>query len=226
MVIGYLTIPVYAVAAAVSSPLIAILLGPGWQEAATLFSLLAIAGIAQSVGSVLGWLYITLGRAHRQLVYYLVTRPMVIAGYLLGIWWAGVEGLALVYGLLTLALLVPGFYFATVGTFVRVGDIIRPIVRPVILAPLCYGSASAVQVATEGQPPIVQLTLGVAAGVLPLVACLAVPAYRHDIAQIIGFVKQVRKPVSPPPAAQTPQPDAPTEPVDGAAVATDRKEYT
>ena len=115
MIIGYLTIPVYAVAAAVSSPLIAVLLGPGWEEAATLFSLLAIAGIAQSIGSVLGWLYITLGRAHRQFVYDLVTRPMVIAGYFLGIWWAGVEGLALVYGLLTMALLVPGFYFATVG---------------------------------------------------------------------------------------------------------------
>lgn len=194
MIIGYLTIPVYAVAAAVSSPLIAILLGPGWEQAATLFSLLAIAGIAQSVGSVLGWLYITLGRAHRQLVYYLVTRPMVIGGYVFGIWWAGVEGLALVYGLLTMALLVPGFYFATVGTFVRIGDILRPIVRPVILAPLCFGAAYGVQVLTEGLPAIVQLSLGVAAGVVPLLACLAIPAYRRDLAQIIGFVKQVRKP--------------------------------
>jgi O-antigen/teichoic acid export membrane protein len=200
MIIGYLTIPVYAVAAAVSAPLIAILLGPGWEQAATLFSLLAIAGIAQSIGSVLGWLYITLGRAHRQLVYYLVTRPMVIAGYLLGIWWAGVEGLALVYGLLTLALLVPGFYFATVGTFVRIGDILRPIVRPVILAPLCFGAAYTVQLMTEGLPDIVQLTLGVAAGVAPLLACLLIPAYRRDLAQIAGFVKQVRKPA---PAAES-----------------------
>jgi O-antigen/teichoic acid export membrane protein len=194
MIIGYLTIPVYAVAAAVSRPLIAILLGPGWEQAATLFSLLAIAGIAQSIGSVLGWLYITLGRAHRQLVYYLVTRPMVITGYLVGIWWAGVEGLALVYGLLTLALLVPGFYFATVGTFVRIGDILRPIVRPVILAPLCFGAAYAVQLTTNGLPAIVALTLGVAAGVAPLLACLLIPAYRRDLAQIVGFVKQVRKP--------------------------------
>ena len=200
MIIGYLTIPVYAVAAAVSSPLIALLLGPGWQQAATLFSLLAIAGIAQSIGSVLGWLYITLGRAHRQLVYYLVTRPMVIGGYVLGIWWAGVEGLALVYGLLTLALLVPGFHFATVGTFVRVGDIIRPIVRPVILAPLCFGAAYAVQLTTAGLPAVVQLALGVAAGVAPLLACLALPAYRRDLGQIVGFVKQVRK--SPPAPAE------------------------
>ncbi|MFD4422587.1 lipopolysaccharide biosynthesis protein [Agromyces sp. NPDC058484] len=196
MIIGYLTIPVYAVAAAVSSPLIALLLGPGWEQAATLFSLLAIAGIAQSIGSVLGWLYITLGRAHRQLVYYLVTRPMVIGGYLLGIWWAGVEGLALVYGLLTLVLLVPGFYFATVGTFVRIGDILRPILRPVLLAPLCFGAASWVQVVADGLPAIVQLVLGAAAGVVPLAVCLLIPAYRRDLAQIVGFVKQARKPAA------------------------------
>jgi hypothetical protein len=207
---------VYAVAAAVSAPLIAILLGPGWEQAATLFSLLAIAGIAQSIGSVLGWLYITLGRAHRQLVYYLVTRPMVIAGYVLGIWWAGVEGLALVYGLLTMVLLVPGFYYATVGTFVRVGDIIRPIVRPVVLAPLCFGAAYTVQLMTVPLPPVLQLAFGVAAGIIPLVACLAIPAYRRDLGQIVGFVKQVRRPAAEaaadPAGASTPDPAGESSP--------------
>ncbi len=132
---------------------------------------------------------------------------MVIAGYFLGIWWAGVEGLALVYGLLTLALLVPGFYFATVGTFVRIGDILRPILRPVILAPLCFGAAYGVQLATAGLPAIVQLTLGVAAGVAPLLVCLLIPAYRRDLSQIVGFVKQVRKP----PAPATPAPAEPSD---------------
>jgi len=40
----------------------------------------------------------------------------------------------------------------------------------------------------------VQLTLGVAAGAVPFLASLAIPAYRRDLAQIVGFVKQVRKP--------------------------------
>jgi hypothetical protein len=119
---------------------------------------------------------------------------MVIVGYFLGIWWAGVEGLALVYGLLTMALLVPGFYFATVGTFVRIGDILRPIMRPVLLAPLCFGAAYGVELATQELPAIVQLTLGIAAGVVPLLLCLLVPAYRRDLSQIVGFVKQVRRP--------------------------------
>ena len=201
MIIGYLTIPVYAVAAAVSSPLVAILLGPGWEEAATLFSILALAGIAQAIGSVLGWLYLTLGRAHKQLLFFVITRPILIAGYFVGIWWAGVEGLALVFGVLSLLLLIPELVYATSGTFMRVRDILAPIARPLVLAPLCFGAAFAVERATDGMPAILQLVLGVAAGVVPLLASLAIPAYRRDLAQIVGFVKQVRKPARTAPAS-------------------------
>ena len=212
MIIGYLTIPVYAVAAAVSSPLVAILLGPGWEEAATLFSILALAGIAQAIGSVLGWLYLTLGRAHKQLLFFVITRPILIAGYFVGIWWAGVEGLALVFGVLSLLLLVPELVFATSGTFMRVRDILAPIARPLVLAPLCFAAASAVELATDGMPAISQLALGVAAGVVPLLAVLAIPAYRRDLAQIVGFVKQVRRPARTATAtASDTEPDSPAE---------------
>ena len=212
MIIGYLTIPVYAVAAAVSSPLVAILLGPGWEEAATLFSILALAGIAQAIGSVLGWLYLTLGRAHKQLLFFVITRPILIAGYFVGIWWAGVEGLALVFGVLSLLLLVPELVFATSGTFMRVRDILAPIARPLVLAPLCFAAASAVEWATDGMPAISQLALGVAAGVVPLLAVLAIPAYRRDLAQIVGFVKQVRRPARTATAtASDTEPDSPAE---------------
>jgi len=215
MIIGYLTIPVYAVAAAVSSPLVAILLGPGWEEAATLFSILALAGIAQAIGSVLGWLYLTLGRAHKQLLFFVITRPILIAGYFVGIWWAGVEGLALVFGVLSLLLLIPELVYATSGTFMRVRDILAPIARPLVLAPLCFGAAFAVERATDGMPAILQLVLGVAAGVVPLLASLAIPAYRRDLAQIVGFVKQVRKPARTAPASDaaasgSAEPDEPT----------------
>ena len=210
-IIGYLTVPVYAVAAAVSSPLVAILLGPGWEEAATLFSILALAGIAQAIGSVLGWLYLTLGRAHKQLLFFVITRPILIAGYFFGIWWAGVEGLALVFGLLSIVLLVPELIYATSGTFMRVRDILGPIARPLILAPLCFGAAYWVERITDGLPAIVQLALGVAAGIVPLLACLAIPAYRRDIAQIVGFLKQVRKPR--PATSSAPDENAASDPV-------------
>src|SRR4029079_3956511 len=109
----------------------------------------------------LGWLYLTLGRAHKQLLFFVVTRPILIAGYFVGIWWAGVEGLALVFGVLSLLLLIPELVYATSGTFMRVRDILAPIARPLVLAPLCFGAAFAVERATDGMPAILQLVLGV-----------------------------------------------------------------
>ena len=97
--------------------------------------------MAQAIGNVQGWLYITLGRAHRQLVYYLITRPIIIGGFFVGIWWNGMKGLALVYGTVTVLMLVPGFAFAIRGTFVAAADIVRPMVRPALLAPLAFAAA-------------------------------------------------------------------------------------
>jgi PST family polysaccharide transporter len=208
MVIGYLSLPTYAIAAAVSAPLIEVLLGDGWGEAATLFSILAIAGVAQAVGNIQGWLYITLGRAHRQLVYYLVTRPLVIGGFVVGLWWNGMVGLALVYGLLTVALLVPGFGLAIRGTFVRGSDIVLPILRPALLAPLAFGAAWWATHVVD-LPPLVEVLLGGVAGLVPLALALAVPAYRRDLAVIVSFVKQTRKPKAATTLASADSPIAP-----------------
>ena len=127
LVIGYLTCPTYAVAAAVSAPLVALLLGPRWERGGDDLQhprdRRRRAGDRQRARD---------GSTSRSAArtgsscYYVVTRPIIIAGYFFGIWWAGMNGLALVYGLLTVLLLVPGFAFAIRGTFVTAGDIVRP----------------------------------------------------------------------------------------------------
>lgn len=193
LVIGYLAIPTYAIAAAVAEPFVAVLLGPGWEQAAIIFALLGIAGVAQALGKVRGWIYITMGRSHRQFVYDLVARPLVIVGFLVGILWGGIEGLVLVYGGLSLLLLVPGFGFAIVGTFIRAGDIVLPVIRPAIVAVFSYFAAAAV-VQYTALPNIVELLLGGVAGVIPFGIALAVPHYRRDVTLIWGFAKQMRKP--------------------------------
>ena len=193
LVIGYLSLPTYAILAAVSGPLVELLLGPQWDEAATIFSILAIAGVAQAIGNVQGWLYITLGRAHRQLVYYVVTRPIIIGGFFVGIWWAGMNGLALVYGITTVLLLVPGFALAIRGTFVTAADIAGPILRPALIAPLAFAAAWTT-VSLLPLPTFLALLVGGVAGAVPMLAALAIPAYRRDAAQILAFVAQMRKP--------------------------------
>ena len=140
-----------------------------------------------------GWLFITMGRSHRQFLYDLVARPLVVLGFFVGIWWGGIYGLALTYGILSTVLLIPGFYFAIRHTFVRASDILFPVVRPLIFALLAFGSAFAATRSVD-LIPILELIVGVAAGGAVLLPLLLIPAYRRDIAQILGFVTQMRKP--------------------------------
>jgi O-antigen/teichoic acid export membrane protein len=198
-IIGYLSLPTYAIAAAVAYPLIEVLLGPGWEQAAGAFALLAIAGMAQAIGNVQGWLYITLGRAHRQLVYFLITRPIVIAMFFVGVWWNGIEGLALLYGLTSMALLLPGYWAAIHGTFLRGWhDITAPLVRPVVLAPLVFAAAYSVTFATAALIPLLQVLIGGLTGAAVLALASLIPAYRRDYLSILEFVKKARGPKAPP----------------------------
>ncbi|CAN5115809.1 lipopolysaccharide biosynthesis protein [soil metagenome] len=208
LVIGYVSLPTYAIAAAASTPLFGLLLGSGWNEAADIFALLAIAGVAQAIGNVQGWLYITLGRAHRQLGYYIVTRPIVIGMFFVGIAWNGMEGLALAYGLTTVALLVPGFYLAIRGTFITGSDIITPLVRPVLLAPACFAASWATHIATEDLPQLVQLILIGLAGLSVMALSQLIPAYRADVRAILEFAGRARRPA---PTEAAPTSTTPTE---------------
>lgn len=194
-IIGYLSLPTYAIAAAVAHPLMLVLLGPQWDVAADVFALLALAGVAQAVGNVQGWLYISLGRAHRQLIFYVITRPIVIASFFVGLWWDGLNGLALLYGIVSLALLIPGFWAAIRGTFLRGGeDIVGPLVRPTVVAVFAAAAAWASTVPAAGLPPLVQVLVGGFAGLAVMAAAAIVPSVRRDYVSTLAFVKQARKP--------------------------------
>ncbi|MET0671883.1 MAG: lipopolysaccharide biosynthesis protein [Microbacterium pygmaeum] len=194
LVIGYLTLPTYAVAAGVAQPLVRLLLGPGWEMAATLFSLLAIAGFAQAIGRLRTWLYISLGHSHRQFVYDLVARPIVIAGFFFGIWWGGLPGLVLTYGALSLILLVPGFGFAMRGTFVRPGDVALPIIRPAIMAVLAFAGSWGASHLVIDTIAIVQVIVGMVGSLVIISPLFLLKSYRGDVGKLLGFVRSIRAP--------------------------------
>jgi PST family polysaccharide transporter len=191
LVVGYAAIPTFALAAAVSGPLVALLLGPQWDAAAPIFALLAIAGVAQALGNVSGWLYISLGRSHRQLLYFLASKPLVILSFVIGLALGGVPGLALAYGIVSCLLLMPGFLLAIRGTFVTAADVFAPIVRPLLLAPVIFVAAWAAS--TAPLPAVAALATGGAAALLVLAAALLVPGYRRDARRIAAVLRHARK---------------------------------
>ncbi|WP_297083036.1 lipopolysaccharide biosynthesis protein [uncultured Demequina sp.] len=192
LAIGYLTLPTYAVAAGVAQPLVGVLLGPGWETAATLFALLAVAGFAQAIGRLRTWLYISLGHSHRQFVYDLIARPIVVAGYVLGIMWGGLTGLVITYGALSLVLLVPGFGFAIRKTFVRPSDIAAPLVRPAIMAALAFGASFVLSRWVPTDVDLLQIAVGVLGALLAISPLFLVRGYRADVGRLWGFVASMR----------------------------------
>lgn len=192
LVIGYLTLPTYAVAAGVAEPLVFLLLGDGWSEAATLFALLAIAGFAQAIGKLRTWLYISLGHSHRQFLYDLVARPIVIGGFVVGIMWGGLPGLVIMYGALSLVLLVPGFAFAIRGTFVQASDIAAPLGRPAVMAIIAFGASFVLSRLVETPAAILEVVVGFTGALLVISPLFLLKGYRADVTQLVGFIKRMR----------------------------------
>lgn len=77
---------------------VAILLGPGWGNAADVFRWLAPAAFLGTVNVAPGWLCISLGRAREQVIWAVISMPVTIAAFLVGLHW-GVVGVAAAFSL-------------------------------------------------------------------------------------------------------------------------------
>lgn len=187
-VISYVTMPIIAIMAANAYELISILLGSQWTQAAPIFRVLAFAGLAQSVAHANGLLYISTGRTGRQAVWAMISRPIVIVSFFLGLPW-GAVGVAVAYTVCQYVLLVPGFALASRGSPVRLGDIADAAWRPLVASVTAYGVSIAAHDLTSGAGAFVTLLVTVAAAAATYsVALAAWPRLRHDLKEIVQFV--------------------------------------
>jgi O-antigen/teichoic acid export membrane protein len=131
--LAMLTMPGVALMMLTSDWLVRIILGPQWNEAARIFSLLAIAGLTQPIAKTTGWLLTTQNRTHHLLQWGLIGGSISIASIIIGLPWGGI-GVATSYSLMNLCLREP-FLFWFVGRSgpVRTSDFYRTI-APAIFA--------------------------------------------------------------------------------------------
>ncbi|MCJ8510593.1 lipopolysaccharide biosynthesis protein [Rhizobium lemnae] len=91
-----LILPGIAFATATSDVLIAAVLGPRWDYAAQIFSVLGIAGLLQAMNNPAGWLFITQGRTKEFFRWGLVSSLLVVAAFFVGLRYGGI-GVAVAY---------------------------------------------------------------------------------------------------------------------------------
>lgn len=172
--VAFVTIPGLALLAVSAEEIVLIVLGDQWTAAVPVFRTLAIAGLAQALLHSNGWMYVSLGRARRQLAWSVITAPIVVGAIAFGLRW-GIEGVATSYAVVIWVLFLPSFWFVTRGTTVSTKDVISCGFKPAVFSSIGAVAALFVQAALPPATPhlvsgvIVGLTFGLGATLTVLV---------------------------------------------------------
>lgn len=192
MFLAYVALGGYALAAGLAEPAVELVLGPQWGQAAEIFAVLSIAGVASTLAAPQGTIMVSLGKASRQFLYGLIVAPLTVLGFVVGFMLGGVNGLALGYGIVSVLLLPVGYAVAIHGSFISPADIVLPLIRPVLLAPIAFVIARVVAEFST-MAPIVTVVVGVVGGLVPYLVALMLPIYRRDFSRALVVARKMRK---------------------------------
>lgn len=188
LALGYLIgIPI-AMLAGLAEPVVAIMLGDAWAEAAPILRMFAIAGLLTTLSYVGYWVYLARGLGGPLLRYTLVTAAIKVV------------------------CIAVGSFFGVIG--VAIGFAVHPLIAwPISLAWLSrvtpmptrrlYGGAARIFAVTlaagaaawgagtsaAALGPWAEVGVGLAAGLAAGAASLALPIYRRDARSLMGFVR-------------------------------------
>ena len=141
--LAYASMPLVAIVAAVSDLLIPLVLGEQWTGAARVFQMLALAGLVTPILWTAGWVNQSLGRADRQLRWSLLSDPLYVLSFVIGVRW-GAVGVAAAFALTILLLWLPTMAYAFRITTIRLSDFMRTIYPPAVLTGVAFMSAYSV----------------------------------------------------------------------------------
>ena len=91
--LAFVGMPVVGLLFAVADEVVAVVLGSGWESAATVFRLLAPGAVLGTVNVAPGWLCVSLGRARVQLLWAAISAPIMVMAFVTGSHW-GISGVA------------------------------------------------------------------------------------------------------------------------------------
>ncbi len=112
MLIGLISFPVLAGLGVVADPMIRTILGTKWLGAIAVFQILAPVGLAQSIYTTIGQIFMAKGRTDWLFRWGIIQTSILVASFLVGIHW-GVLGVATAYCFSFLCItMTPGFLIA------------------------------------------------------------------------------------------------------------------
>lgn len=191
-----ITMPGIVVLMAAAEPVTVMMLGPTWRDVAPILSALALAAVVQPLNNSTSWLFISQGRSRDMLRWGLISSPLMVASFVVGLPW-GPVGVALSYAAVNLLVITPVLWF-------RVGSpLFSKFDAGVTAFPFAIGCL------LSGVPlflaqgfmatlhPVEAVALALAwAYMAQLAVLLALPAYRHVVVGIVRLAVEVLRPLT------------------------------
>jgi len=188
LALGYLIgIPI-AMLAGLAEPVVAIMLGDAWAEAAPILRMFAIAGLLTTLSYVGYWVYLARGLGAQLLRYTLVTAAIKVVCIVIGSFF-GLIGVAIAFAVhpaiawpISLAWLSRVTPMPTRRLY---GGGVRIFIVTLLAGVAAWGAG-------EAASPLgswAAVGAGLAAGVVTASASLLVPIYRRDAQSLMGFVR-------------------------------------
>jgi len=122
-VLLFLTTPLTLFLVVAADETIAVVLGPQWSQAATIFRCLALASLVQPALNSAGWIYLSAGRTRTLFRWGIVASILMSISFVIGLPW-GTNGVAACYAVASALLVAPGLYIATKPTQISLGDVV------------------------------------------------------------------------------------------------------
>ena len=131
--ISAMALPAIVALMIVSKDVVAVFLGPRWAPAVPMFAILGATALFHTTYLTMAWLFVSLGRTGRQLRWSLIAVPVTIAGIVAGLPLGGL-GVSIGYTAANVLLFVPGIWYATRGTPLRVKAVLGANKQGVLIA--------------------------------------------------------------------------------------------
>ena len=172
---------------------VATMYGPRWSDSATALQALSLGGIFISLNVTIGWVYMSLGRSRRQLVWNLISSALLVASIFAGLP-DGILGVALALSAMRAVLWVPSLLICYRGTFLRLGETIEAMWRP-MAASLAAGAAAWLADPTTLAAPLRLCTQAAVFAVAGLAALCALPGGLELFRQLRSLRRHLGAPI-------------------------------
>lgn len=189
----WISAPIFAFLFVAAKPVIVLLLGNQWREAAPVFQILALSALAQLLLESTIWLFVSRGQSGRLLKLMLIISPLVVGSFAVGLPF-GIKGVALSGSVLLLVIFPQILKYAFRGTDLTLQRLGQAILYPISLCALSIVLAELALHLIAPQGIILQLlviSLGFVSGSSLLII---IPSMREEVMSFKRLLREMRLP--------------------------------